>query len=159
MMTYLGLFPTQLSTARVSVQKHFIWSIWRYLIWRYSDFSSHSLLTCELTGKDPDAGKDWRREEKGTTEDETVGWHHQLDGHEFEQAPGVGGQGSLACCSPWGCKESDMTEWLNWTELNLWTAIREFSLSTEQAECGDHFHHFWPPDPSSATSNHGDPTW
>ena len=69
-----------------------------------------------LTGKDPDAGKDWRQEEKGTTEDEMVGWHHQLDGHEFEQAPGVGdGQGSLACCSPWGRKESDMTEWLNWS--------------------------------------------
>ena len=64
--------------------------------------------------KDPDAGKDWRREEKGTTEDEMVGWHHRLDGHEFEQAPGVGdGQGSLASCSPWGHKESDMTEQLN----------------------------------------------
>ena len=60
--------------------------------------------------KDPDAGKDWRQEEKGTTEDEMVGWHHQLDGHELEQAPGDGeGQGSLACCSSWGCKESDTT--------------------------------------------------
>jgi len=69
-----------------------------------------------LTGKDPDAGKDWRREEKGMTEDEMAGWHHRLDGHEFEWTPGVGdGQGGLACCSPWGCKESDMTE-LNWTE-------------------------------------------
>ena len=59
-----------------------------------------------LTGKDPDAGKDWRQEEKGTTEDEVVGWHHWLNGHEFEQDPGVGdGQGSLACCSPWGHKE------------------------------------------------------
>ena len=56
-----------------------------------------------LLGKDPDAEKDWRWEEKGTTEDETVWWHHRLDGHEFEQAPRVGdGQGSLACCSPWG---------------------------------------------------------
>ena len=64
--------------------------------------------------KDPDAGKDWRREEMGTTEDEMVGWHHRLNGHEFEQAPGVDdGQGSLACCSPWGYKESDMTERLN----------------------------------------------
>ena len=71
-----------------------------------------------LTGKDPGAGKDWRQEEKGTTEDERVGWHHQFDGHESEQALGDGeGQGSLACCSPWGCKESDMTEQLNWTEL------------------------------------------
>ena len=70
----------------------------------------------ELTGKDSDAGKDWRREEKGMTEDEMVGWHHRRNGHEFEQALGVGdGQGDLACCSPWGCKESDTTEWLNWT--------------------------------------------
>ena len=63
-------------------------------------------------------GKDWRQEEKGTTEDEMVGWPHRLDGHEFEQALVVGdGQGTLACCSPWGCKELDMTEQLNWTEL------------------------------------------
>ena len=69
-----------------------------------------------LIGKDPDAGKDWRQEEKGKSEDEMVGWHHQTDGHEFEQIPGVGdGQGSLVCCSPWGCKESDTIEWLNWT--------------------------------------------
>ena len=65
-------------------------------------------------GKDPDAGKDWRQEEKGATEDEMVGWHHWLNGHEFEQTPGDGeGQGSLACCSPWGHKESDTTEWVN----------------------------------------------
>ena len=69
-----------------------------------------------LTGKDPDAGKDWRQEEEGTTEDEMVGWHHQLDGHDFEQALGVDdGQGSLACCSPWGHQELDTTERLNWT--------------------------------------------
>ena len=73
-----------------------------------------------LIRKDPDAGKDWGREEKGMREDEMVGWHHRLDGHEFEQAPGVGdGQGSLACSSPWHRKESDTTERLNWTELNL----------------------------------------
>ena len=67
-----------------------------------------------LTGKDPDAGKDWRQE-KGTIEDAVVGWHHWLDGHEFVPAPGVGdGQGSLVCCSLWGHKESDMTERLNW---------------------------------------------
>jgi len=65
-------------------------------------------------------GKDWRQEKKKTTEDKMVGWHHQLDGHEFEQAPGVSdGQGSLVCCSPWGCKESDTTEWLNFVALNL----------------------------------------
>ena len=64
-----------------------------------------------LIGKDPDAGKDWRQEKKGMTEDEIVGWHHWRDGHEFEQAVGVGdGQGILVCP---GCKELDMTEWLN----------------------------------------------
>ena len=63
-----------------------------------------------LMGKDPDAGKDWGQEEKGTTEDEMVGWHHWLNGHEFEQTLGNGeGQGSLVCCSPWGCKELDTT--------------------------------------------------
>ena len=73
-----------------------------------------------LIGKDPDAGKDWRREEKGMTEDEMVAWHHRLNGHGFEQTPGiVDGQGGLACCSLWGLKESDMTEQLNWTELIL----------------------------------------
>ena len=70
----------------------------------------------QLLGKDCDAGKNWRQEEKGTTEDEMVGRHHRLNGHEFEQALGVcDGQGGLACCSPWGCKEWDMTEQLNWT--------------------------------------------
>ena len=75
-----------------------------------------------LFGKDPDAGKDWGQEEKGTIEVEMVGWHHWLDGHRFGWTPGVGdGQGSLACCGSWGCKELDMTEWLNWDELN-WTS-------------------------------------
>ena len=69
-----------------------------------------------LIGKGPDAGKDWGQEEKGTTEDEIVGWHNRLDGHEFGWTPGVGvGQGGLACCSPWSRKELDMTEQLNWT--------------------------------------------
>ena len=78
-----------------------------------------------LTRKDPDAGKDWRQE-KGTTEDKMVGWHHQLDGHEFEQVPGVGDrQGRLACCSPWGRKESHATEPLNWTEL-IWNFLSDF---------------------------------
>ena len=67
----------------------------------------------QLTGKDPDAGRDRRQEEKGATEDETVGWHHQ-HGHELEQAPGDGKEpGSLACCSPWDRKESYMTEQLD----------------------------------------------
>ena len=69
-----------------------------------------SHLKSWLIGKDPDAGKDWRQEEKGTTEDKMVGWHHWLNGHEFEQAPGGGeGQGSLVCCSPWGRKKLDTT--------------------------------------------------
>ena len=72
------------------------------------------LMQSWLTGEDPDAGKDWGREEKGATEDEVVGWHHWLNGHELEQALGDGeGQGSLASCSPWGLKELDTTEWLN----------------------------------------------
>ena len=83
-----------------------------------------------LIRKDPDAGKDWRQEEK-TTEDEMAGWHHWLDGHEFEQTLGVGdGQGSLVCCSPWGCKELDMTEQLNWTDI----IYRGFSGGTSGKE-------------------------
>ena len=73
-----------------------------------------------LIGKDPDAGKDWRQEEMGTSEDEMAGWHHWLDGRESRWAPGVGdGQGGLACCDSWGHKESETTERLNWTELNF----------------------------------------
>ena len=72
-----------------------------------------------LIWKDPDAGKDWRREEKGMTEDEVVGWHHRINGHEFESIPGVGDrQGGLAWCSPCGCKESDTTEQLNWIDTS-----------------------------------------
>ena len=72
-----------------------------------------------LIEKDPDAGKDWRQE-KGRTEDEMVGWHHYLNGHEVEQAPGVGdGLWSLACCSPWGCKKLGTTEQLNWTDWSI----------------------------------------
>ena len=71
-----------------------------------------------LIGKDPDAGKDWRQEEKGTTENEMVGCITDSMDISLSKFLGVGdGQGGLACCSPWGCKESDMTEWLNWTEL------------------------------------------
>ena len=72
-----------------------------------------------LIGKDPNAGKDWRWEEKGTTENEMTGWHHWLNRHEFEQALGVGDRwvGGLAGCGSWDQKESDKTEWLNWTEL------------------------------------------
>ena len=74
-----------------------------YVMWRIDSLE-----------KNPDAGKDWRQEEKGTTEDEMVGWHHWLYGREFEWTPGVGdGQGGLGCCNSWGRKESDMTELLN----------------------------------------------
>jgi len=73
-----------------------------------------------FTEKDPDTGKDLRQEEKEMTETKIVGWHHRLNEHEFEQALGVSdGQGSLARCSPWDHKESDMTEWLNWTDFSL----------------------------------------
>ena len=93
------------------------WKVW---CWSWNSNSLAPDAKSWLIGKDPDAGKDWRWEEKGMTEGEMVGWHHWLDGHEFEQTPGVGdGQGSLVCCSPWGRKELDMTEWLNWTEIVL----------------------------------------
>ena len=83
--------------------------------------------------KYPDARKDWRQEEKRTTEDEIFGWHHQLNGHEFEQAPGVGDeQGSLACCIPWGCKESDTNS--DWTEWNWRPAIEYNRLSQSELE-------------------------
>ena len=77
-----------------------------------------------LIGKDPDAGKYWRQKKKGMTEDEMVGWHHRLNGHEFGWTPGVGdGEGGLACCSSWGRKESDMTEQLNWTDLDKYASV------------------------------------
>ena len=73
-----------------------------------------------LIGKDPDTGRDWGQEEKGTPEDEMAGWHHWLDGREFEWTPGVcDGQGGLACCDSWGRKESDTTERLNWTDRQI----------------------------------------
>ena len=78
------------------------------------------------SGKDPDAGKDRRQEEKGTTEDEMVGWHHPLNGHEFEQALGVSDrQGGLACCSPWGRKELDTRV----TELKHNTSLSRYNIS------------------------------
>ena len=77
-----------------------------------------------LMGKDSDAGRDWGKEKRGTTEDEMAEWHHRLDGHEFEWTPGVGdGQGGLACFNSRGRKESDMTEQLNWTRLSNWTEL------------------------------------
>ena len=89
---------------------------WKDWCWNWS-FNTSATWCEELTHwKDSDAGKDWRQE-KGTTEDKMGGWYHWLDGHEFEQPPGVGdGQGSLACCSPWGHKELDTTKRLHWTQ-------------------------------------------
>ena len=80
-----------------------------------------------LTWKDPDAGKDWGQEEKGTTEDEMVGWHHWLNGHGLGWTRGVGdGQGGLVCCSTWGCIELDMTERLNWLNWRFILIILSF---------------------------------
>ena len=90
----------------------------------------------QLIGKDPDAGKDWGEEEKGVTEDRMVAWHHWLSGHEFEQALGDDeGQGSLACCGPWDCKESDMAEWTttkirNQTRMPTLTTVIQHSTGS-----------------------------
>ena len=84
-----------------------------------------------LIWKDPDAGKDWGQEEKGTKVDEMVGWHHRLNGHGFGWTPGVcDGQGGLVCCGSWGCKESDTTERLNWTESMSSSAITFLSWNS-----------------------------
>ena len=94
-----------------------------------------------LIRKDPDAGKDWRQEEKGTTEDEMVGWHHWLNGHVFGWTPGVGdGQGGLVCCGSWGHKESDTTEQLNWTMFQKFSNLehdwkKERSKSNVMSVC------------------------
>ena len=86
-----------------------------------------------LIGKDSDAGRDWGQEEKGTTEDEMAGWHHWLDGREFEWTPGVGdGLGGLACCDSWGRRELAMTEQLNGTELNYKPKLH---LTTRSSNC------------------------
>ena len=86
-----------------------------------------------FTGKDPDAGKDWGQEEKGTTEDEMVGWHHRLNGHGFGWTPRVGdGQGGLACCGSRGHKESDPTKWLNWLKIVPRTKKRKRKKNTQR---------------------------
>jgi len=109
----LGLQGDPTSQSKRKSVLHIHWKDWCW------SWNSNTLATwCKngLLRKDLDAGKDWRQEEKGMTKDEMVWRHHWLDGHEFEQAPGVGdGQGSPACYSPWGHKESDMTERVNWT--------------------------------------------
>ena len=88
-----------------------------------------------LIGKDPDAGKDWGQVEKGTTEGEMAGWHHWLNGYEFGLTPGVGDrQGGLACCGPWGCKESDTTKWLKWSEWSVLHSVLYLQV-TSYAVC------------------------
>ena len=88
-----------------------------------------------LIWKDPDAGKDSRQEEKGTTEDEMVGWHHRLNGHGFGWTPGAGdGQGGLVCCSLWGRKESDTTE-LNWRDTIEFSSFHYAKLQWEACNC------------------------
>ena len=136
--------------------RDFSYNIWSYRIkilkykkWRWNwpfNYFSCMLESWEKTNKkfqvlsfhssrsnhqDLGAGRDWGQEEKGTTEDEMAGWHHRLSGHGFEWTLGVGdGQGGLACCNSWGCKESGTTERLNWTELN-WSnyanSVKEFN--------------------------------
>ena len=119
------------------------------------------VIVCFSIGKDFDAGRDWRQEEKGMTEDEMAGWHHWLDGCESEWTPGDGdGQGGLACCNSWGCKESDTTERLNWTELRwkvpCWHSVSLFSkllnvyhssiysiINTEKLLCARYCSRFW----------------
>ena len=88
-----------------------------------------------LIGKDPDAGRYWEQKEKGTTEDEMAGWHHWLDGRESEWTLGVGdGQGGLVCCDSWVRKESDMTMWLSWTELN-WALLKRNNEKRLHCKC------------------------
>ena len=102
---------------------------WRNGCWSWNSIIWPPDMKNWLIGKDLNAVKDWRQEEeKGMTEDKMVGCHHQLERHEFEQASGVGnGQGSLACCCPWGQKKLEMTEQLNWTIYNLRKISESFS--------------------------------
>ena len=87
---------------------------WKDWCWSWSSNTLAPDAKSQLPGKDPDAGKDWKWKEKGMTEDEMVGWHHWLNGYEFEQVPIDGEkEGGLACCGPWSCKKSDTNEWLN----------------------------------------------
>ena len=91
-----------------------------------------------LIWKDPDAGKDWGQKEKGITEDEMVGWHHQLNGHGFGWTPGVGdGQGGLVCCGSWGRKESDTTEQLNWSQWHCFHCFPIYFPWSDGTRCHD----------------------
>ena len=115
------------------------WKDWR---WTESPIFQPPAVKSQFIRKDPDSGKDWRQEEKGMTEDEMVGWHHWLNGHESEQAPGDGdGQGGLVCCRPWGCKESDTTEWLNCSTLSYCFLL----YCSSQLLCFLQIEHLWQP--------------
>ena len=120
---------------------------WKDWCWGWNSSTLATSWEELLIGKDPDAGRDLGQEEKGTTEDEMAGWHHRLNGHESEWTPGVGdGQRGLACCDSWGCKESDTTEWLNWTELSMGPG--PWLDEGVEVECGSH-HPAWPSSDSS----------
>ena len=111
---------------QVCEKNTYIWHIWRMhskQIFKRKEFKKNWINYWRgwVLRRDPDARKDWGQEEKGARQDAMAGWHHRPNGHESEQTPGAGeGQGSLARCSPWGQKQSNTTEWMNWTELN-WT--------------------------------------
>ena len=101
---------------------------WKDSCWCWNSSTLAPDVKSWFTGKEPEAGKDWGQAEKGTTENEIIGWHHWINGHGFGWTLGVGdGQGGLACCGSWGHKESNTTEWLNWTELN-WINWKEQTL-------------------------------
>ena len=103
-------------------------------------YFGHLMRRVDSLEVDSDAERDWGQEEKGTTEDEMAGWHHWLDRRESERTPGVGfGQGSLACCNSWDCKESDTTEWLNWTELNPLLSLFILIISCLRFGCENTF--------------------
>ena len=127
----------QLFMSTVWKKSKHIWNLERWYWWSYLQGSKAETpilwpphAKSWLIGKDW-CWRDWGQEEKGTTEDEMVGWHHWLNEHESEWTPGVGdGQGGLACCDSWGCKEADTTEWLNWTELKGETDIKNRLLIT-----------------------------
>ena len=106
----------------------------------------HLIQRANSLEKDSDAGKDWGQEEKRVTENEMVAWHHQLNGHEFQQTPGdTEGQGSLACCSLWGCKQSATAHWLNNNNMLPYSAIH----ATFFCFMGEYFHRFKSPVASS----------
>ena len=124
---FLSCIQVSLETSKVVWCSHLLKNFPQFVVINTKDAKAETPVLWPpharswLIGKDSDAGRDWGQEEKGTTEDEMAGWHHRLDGCEFEWILGVGdGQGGLACCDSWGRKASDTTEQMNWTELN-WT--------------------------------------